>query len=41
MRSVKDAGAPGVRPEYTAPFYGAFVFELDGFKIEAVCRASE
>ena len=36
-----DAGAPGVRPEYTVPFYGAFVFELDGFKIEAVCRAPE
>ena len=37
----KDAGAPGVRPEYTAPFYGAFVFDLDGFKIEAVCRLPE
>jgi predicted lactoylglutathione lyase len=35
----KDAGAPGERPEYTQPFYGAFVFDLDGFKIEAVCRA--
>jgi catechol 2,3-dioxygenase-like lactoylglutathione lyase family enzyme len=37
----KDAGAPGPRPEYTQPFYGAFVFDLDGFKIEAVCRAAE
>ena len=35
----KDAGPPGLRPEYTMPFYGAFVFDLDGFKIEAVCRA--
>ena len=34
-----DAGAPGLRPQYTMPFYGAFVFDLDGFKIEAVCRA--
>ena len=34
----RDAGAPGERPEYTAPFYGAFAFDLDGFKIEAVCR---
>ncbi|HWA36393.1 MAG TPA: VOC family protein [Burkholderiales bacterium] len=34
----KDAGAPGPRPEYTQPFYGAFVFDLDGFKVEAVCR---
>ena len=35
----RDAGKPGIRPQYTAPFYGAFVFDLDGFKIEAVCRA--
>ena len=34
----QDAGNPGARPEYTQPFYGAFVFDLDGFKIEAVCR---
>jgi catechol 2,3-dioxygenase-like lactoylglutathione lyase family enzyme len=38
---AKDAGAPGLRPEYTMPFYGAFVFDLDGYKIEAVCRAAE
>ena len=35
----QDAGAPGLRPQYTAPFYGAFVLDLDGFKVEAVCRA--
>ena len=35
----RDAGAPGPRPEYTQPFYGAFVLDLDGFKLEAVCRA--
>jgi len=34
----RPAGAPGPRPEYTQPFYGAFVIDLDGFKIEAVCR---
>jgi catechol 2,3-dioxygenase-like lactoylglutathione lyase family enzyme len=34
----RDAGRPGVRPQYTPPFYGAFVVDLDGFKIEAVCR---
>src|SRR5262245_954526 len=28
-----DAGKPGVRPHYTMPFYGAFVLDLDGFKI--------
>lgn len=33
-----DAGAPGERPHYTQPFYGAFAFDLDGYKIEAVCR---
>ena len=37
----RDAGAPGLRPQYTMPFYGAFVLDLDGFKIEAVCRAAE
>ena len=37
---ARDAGAPGVRSEYTQPFYGAFVFDLDGFKVEAVCRAT-
>ncbi len=40
MRSGgKDAGAPGLRPEYTQPYYGAFVYDLDGFKVEADCRA--
>ncbi len=33
-----DAGAPGHRPQYTAYFYGAFVLDLDGFKIEATYR---
>jgi catechol 2,3-dioxygenase-like lactoylglutathione lyase family enzyme len=37
----RDAGKPGLRPHYTMPFYGAFVIDLDGFKIEAVCRADE
>jgi catechol 2,3-dioxygenase-like lactoylglutathione lyase family enzyme len=39
--SARDAGQPGVRPHYTMPFYGAFILDLDGFKIEAVCRAPE
>ena len=34
-----NAGDPGVRPEYTTPFYGAFLIDPDGFKIEAVCRS--
>jgi catechol 2,3-dioxygenase-like lactoylglutathione lyase family enzyme len=37
-RGGRDAGAPGLRPEYTSPFYGTFVIDPDGFKIEAVCR---
>ena len=41
MLGGRDAGAPGVRPQYTMPFYGAFVLDPDGFKIEAVCRAAE
>lgn len=31
-----DAGAPGLRPQYHATYYAAFVFDLDGHKIEAV-----
>lgn len=34
------AGPPGPRPEYTQPFYGAFVLDLDGYKVEAVCRVA-
>jgi catechol 2,3-dioxygenase-like lactoylglutathione lyase family enzyme len=37
-RGGRPAGDPGPRPQYTQPFYGAFVLDLDGFKIEAVCR---
>ena len=34
----RDAGPPGERPHYTAGFYGCFVLDPDGFKIEAVVR---
>lgn len=30
-----DDGAPGPRPEYGAPYFGCFVRDLDGHKIEA------
>ena len=33
----KAEGAPGPRPEYGEPYYGCFVRDLDGHKIEAVC----
>jgi catechol 2,3-dioxygenase-like lactoylglutathione lyase family enzyme len=34
----RDAGAPGPRPQYASGFYGAFAFDPDGFKVEAVVR---
>lgn len=33
----KADGAPGPRPEYGEPYYGCFVRDLDGHKIEAMC----
>jgi catechol 2,3-dioxygenase-like lactoylglutathione lyase family enzyme len=35
----KDNGPPGLRPHYHANYYAAFVFDLDGNNIEAVCQA--
>jgi catechol 2,3-dioxygenase-like lactoylglutathione lyase family enzyme len=32
----RDNGAPGLRPEYSADYYGAFVLDPDGHNIEAV-----
>jgi catechol 2,3-dioxygenase-like lactoylglutathione lyase family enzyme len=40
-RGGADAGPPGERPQYTRPFYGAFILDIDGYKIEAVCRNPE
>ena len=40
-QGAKNAGRPGDRPEYKLPYYGAFVLDLDGFKIEAVCRVDQ
>lgn len=37
----RDGGAPGVRPNYDAHYYAAFVFDPDGNKIEAVTRSSK
>ena len=34
----KDNGAPGLRPEYHADYYGAFVIGPDGHNVEAVCH---
>ncbi len=35
----KDNGPPGLRPEYHANYYGAFVFDPDGNNAEAVSPA--
>jgi catechol 2,3-dioxygenase-like lactoylglutathione lyase family enzyme len=40
-QSGKDNGAPGLRPEYHANYYGAFVKDPDGNNIEAVCHAAQ
>ncbi|HEY5048612.1 MAG TPA: VOC family protein [Rhizomicrobium sp.] len=34
-----DEGEPGPRPDYSADYYGAFVRDLDGNKIEAALRS--
>jgi catechol 2,3-dioxygenase-like lactoylglutathione lyase family enzyme len=38
---AKDNGAPGIRAHYHPNYYGAFVFDLDGHNIEAVCHLPE
>lgn len=34
----KDNGPPGLRPQYHAGYYAAFVLDPDGYNIEAVCH---
>ena len=36
-----DDGPPGIRREYTPNYYAAFLKDLDGNKIEALCFLSE
>lgn len=36
----RDHGAPGLRPQYHAHYYAAFVIGPDGHNIEAVCHAA-
>lgn len=38
---AKDHGAPGLRPHYHPNYYGAFVIDLEGNNIEAVCHLPE
>jgi catechol 2,3-dioxygenase-like lactoylglutathione lyase family enzyme len=35
----RDNGGPGIRPEYTQPYYAAFAIDPDGYRIEAYCGA--
>ena len=34
-----DEGAPGLRPQYHANYYGAYVRDPDGNKLQAVCHS--
>lgn len=38
---AKDNGAPGLRPNYHANYYAAFVLGPDGHNIEVVCHEPE
>ena len=35
---ARDNGPPGLRTHYHANYYGAFVIDMDGRNIEAVCH---
>jgi len=34
----RDNGGPGLRPQYHAHYYAAFIIDPDGHNIEAVCH---
>ena len=36
-----DEGAPGLRPHYHEHYYGAYVRDPDGNKLQAVCHRAE
>ena len=36
-----DNGAPGLRPQYAADYYAAYVLDADGNNIEAVCHQEQ
>lgn len=38
---ARDEGAPGLRPEYHARFYGAYLRDPDGNKIGFACHDAE
>ena len=36
-----DNGQPGLRPDYGATYFAAFVLDPEGHRLEAVCKAPE
>jgi catechol 2,3-dioxygenase-like lactoylglutathione lyase family enzyme len=36
-----DDGAPGLRPQYTPTYYAGFIYDPDGYRIEAVCYSPD
>ncbi|MGD1869467.1 MAG: VOC family protein [Neomegalonema sp.] len=38
---AKDDGPPGVRPDYTQPYYAAYVRDPSGTKVQAVCKSGK
>ncbi|HLI20529.1 MAG TPA: VOC family protein [Stellaceae bacterium] len=38
---ARDNGAPGLRPQYHASYYAAFVIDPNGHRLEAVCHQAE
>lgn len=37
---ARDNGPPGLRPHYHPNYYGAFVFDPDGYNVEVVCHTA-
>lgn len=37
----RDDGPPGLRPVYHADYFGAFLIDPDGHRLEAVCHVSQ
>jgi catechol 2,3-dioxygenase-like lactoylglutathione lyase family enzyme len=38
---ARENGGPGIRDRYHPNYYAAFVFDLDGHNIEAVCHRAD
>lgn len=38
---AKDNGPPGIRKDYAADYYAAYIIDPDGNNIEAVCHSAE